>query len=303
MKALVTGACGFVGRHLVKVLAENNVDVVALDRNADESLPARMVQCELDNINRLPRLVQDRDIDCCIHLAWEGATGNLRGDTDIQLKNVKRTMDLCSVLPEMGINRFIGIGTLAEKDVNHYIPTDGATPNKVSCYGVAKLTAHYLSKVVCTQNGIDHIWCQLSNIYGVGDSSNNFVNFASKLMLTGGRLSFTAGEQMYDFVYITDIANAIYLAAKSAKKNTSYYVGSGHQQKLKYFIAQIRDAIDPSLQLHLGEVPFNGVALPDEEFECTKLFEDTGYRAKVSFEAGILKTVAWLKTMQEGNHG
>ena len=306
MKIIVTGANGFVGSHLLKTLSDNGEHVIAVVRNEHERIEnikdipgVNIIYCELDDIENLSALIGNEDIDCCIHLAWEGANGSARANTDIQLNNVKRTLRLCKTLSEIGVRRFVGIGTLAEKDVNNYIPTDGATPNPVSCYGTAKLATQYMSKAVCTELKIEHIWCQLSNLYGVGDGTNNFINFASKLMLTGGRPAFTPGEQMYDFVYITDIANGIYRAAKYGKNNTAYYIGSGHQQKLKEYIFKIRDTIDPSIELYLGEIPFNGVCLADEEFDSSKLINDTGYQAEVLFEEGIQKTITWLKTQME----
>ncbi len=306
MKFLVTGANGFVGCHLLQTLSNNGEEIIAVVRNEQEDIEriksssdVKIVFCELDDIFNLPALINDKDIDCCIHLAWEGANGPSRANTDIQLKNTRRTLELCRTLSHMHVKRFVGIGTLAEKDINNYIPTDGATPNPVSCYGIAKLATHYMSKTVCTELEIEHIWCQLSNLYGVGDSTNNFINFASKLMLTGGRPAFTLGEQMYDFVYITDIANGIYRAAKYGKKNTAYYIGSGHPQKLKEYIYRIRDTINPEIELYLGEVPFNGVCLADKEFDSSKLINDTGYHAEVLFDEGIRDTINWLKTQME----
>lgn len=303
MKIMVTGASGFVGKHLIDILLNNNVDIIAVDmRIADELKNCEhinAIECNLDEVEKLVDLVPDRDIDCCIHLAWQGANGTARGDYDIQLSNISRTLKLCNVLSEMSIKRFVGIGTLAEKDTLNYIPTDGATPNQVSCYGVAKMTAQFMSKIACTQLKIEHVWCQLSNLYGIGDKTGNFINFATKVMLTGQRPAFTAGEQMYDFVYITDIARAIFFAATKGNTNTCYYLGSGHQRKLKYFVHDIRDAIDPNIELFLGEIPFNGVCLPDEEFDCTKLQKDTGYAAEVPFEVGIRKTIDWLKSEME----
>ena len=293
MKILVTGAGGFVGGHLIDVLLNNNVSVVAVDMFIRAELAERenvkAIQCNLDDVDNLPEMIDDRDIDCCIHLAWQGANGPARGDYDIQLNNIRRTLKLCETLPKLNIHRFVGIGTLAEKDTSNYIPTDGATPNAVAQYGVAKMSAQFMSKIVCTQLKIEHIWCQLSNLYGVGDSTNNFIK----------RAAFTPGEQMYDFVYITDIARGIFLAAVKGKSNTAYYIGSGNQRKLKYFISDIRDAIDPTIELHLGEVPFNGVCLPDEEFDCTKLQNDTGYKAEVPFSLGIRNTIGWLRENME----
>lgn len=310
MKMIVTGANGFVGSYLLQTLSAAGNEILAIVRsnksNVEKIKKIRNVKifvCDLDCIEQLPNIISERNIDCCIHLAWEGATGIKRGDYNIQLKNIYRTLNLCRVLKKMNIKRFVGIGTLAEKDVNNYIPTDGATPNLVSCYGTAKLSAQYMSKAICSDLGIEHVWCQLSNIYGIGDETNNFINFASKLMLCGERPSFTSGEQMYDFVYVSDIAEGIYAAAKKGEKNTVYYIGSGNPQILKNFIIQIRDCINQNIHLYLGEKKFNGVCLPDREFDCSKLINDTGYLAKISFEEGIKMTIDWLKTKAEEKNG
>lgn len=307
MKVMITGANGFVGYYLLQEIEKAGDKVIAIIRNKDSNIEklkdfknVKIIYCDMNHYEDLPALVSDRDIDCCIHLAWDGATGAKRGDYNVQLNNVKSSIDLCNALSEMSIRRFIGIGSLAEKDVSYYISADGATPNLTSCYGTAKITADYMTKAICSNNGIEHIWCQLSNIYGVGDKTNNFVKFACETMLQGKRAAFTEGNQIYDFIYISDVAKAIYLVAKNGKKNTTYFIGSGKARKLKEYIKLMRDIIDKKIELYLGEIPFNGVSLPEDVFDCEKIKNDTGFEATVSFEEGIRKTISWLK---ENNNG
>lgn len=305
-KVLVTGANGFIGTALLKEMSKHGVEIIAVVKDENENIDGikhltgvKIVYCELDEINKLCELIPDRDIETCIHLAWAGSTGDARADYDLQLDNVKYALDTINVIARMGIKRFVGAGTLAEKDVLNYHPTDGATPNAVSIYGIAKISMHFMTKAECTKLGIEHIWCYLSNTYGVGNRTGNFINFASKLMLTGQRAAFTAGEQMYDFVYVTDTVRAIYAAADKGNKNTAYYLGSTKQRKLKEYIKIIRDTIDPSIELYLGEIPFNGIALEAEAFSTDKLVSDTGYRPEISFEEGIKLTIEWLKAEME----
>lgn len=305
---MVTGANGFVGSALLNEMVKDGIEIIAVIRNEEENIAGikdlpgvSIVYCELSDIAKLPEIVLDRDIDACIHLAWAGSFGDARADYELQLNNVKHSLDLVNALARMNIKRFVGAGTLAEKDVLNYAPADGSTPNAVSIYGMAKITTHFMTKAECSKLGIEHIWCYLSNTYGVGNTTGNFINFASKLMLTGGRAAFTKGEQTYDFVYITDTARAIYDAAAKGRKNTAYYLGSTKQRKLKEYIGIIRDTIDPSIELHLGEIPFNGTPLPPEEFDCSKLVEDTGYEPSIPFEAGIKMTVEWLKSSMGRN--
>lgn len=306
--AIVTGANGFIGSALLRELTDHGVHVIAVVRNERSDIASirdfpgvEIVCCEMDDLlEQLPaKITQHADV--FYHLAWAGSTGPARGDYDLQLKNAHWTLDAVNVAHKLGCKRFLGAGTLAELDVNAYSPRNGSTPNAISCYGAAKIAAHYMSKAECSRLGMEHLWAYLSNTYGVGNYTSNFINFASKVMITGQEPNFTAGEQPYDFVYVTDIAQGLYCIGNRGRAYHSYYIGSTKPTKLKEFIFALRDEIDPSIRLNLGAIPFNGVAQPASVFDCTALVEDTGYTPRISFEEGITKTVEWLRVqIKEG---
>ena len=297
-KALVTGANGFLGSLLVKKLLEKEVEVIAADIrgcNNNVSDEARFVEFDMRDFSSLKDVIPDTDIDVIYHMAWAGSSGYARADYALQLENVKYTCDAVKTVSEMGIRRFVGAGTLAQMDCMAYIGENGSEPNDVSCYGTAKIAAQYMSKALANASKIEHVWCFISNTYGIGNTTMNFVNFASKKLLNGERASFTAADQNYDFVYITDTINGLFLCGENGKPNCSYYIGSGKARPLKEYIKIIRDTIDPKIPLYLGEVPFNGKSLPIESYSCAIVTEDTGYRPEVTFEEGIVKTIAWLR--------
>lgn len=301
-KALVTGANGFIGSLLVEELLKNSVEVIAADLHGhNDRIPswARFVDFDMHNCKALAEKIHDRDIDAIFHMAWAGSSGPMRGDYALQLDNVKCTCDVVKVAAEVGIKRFVGAGTLAQLDGLNYIPENSSTPNLVSCYGSAKTAAQFMSKAAANSVGIEHIWCYISNIYGVGDTTNNFINFACRKMMNGERASFTAGEHNYDFVYITDTIKGLYLCGENGKPNYSYYIGSGKARKLKAFIEIMRNNIDRDIPLFLGDIPFNGVSLPLEEFSCENIKKDTSYSAEVDFEDGIKRTIEWLREIEK----
>jgi len=307
MTAIVTGANGFVGTALLQELSERGFHVFAIVKDQKENIEkiqtlpgVEIVYCEMDALSTLTDKIFEEP-ELFYHLAWAGSTGPARGDYKLQLTNVRWTLDAVNAAAAIGCKRFIGAGTLAEFDAALYVPMDGSTPNRVSCYAAAKIAAHYMSKAECAHMGISHLWAYLSNTYGVGNYTSNFVNFASKTMLTGKSADFTTGEQPYDFVYISDIAQGLGNIGISGKEGHSYYIGSTKPRKLKEFIKEIRDEIDPGIQLNLGAVPFNGVVQPESTFDCSKLVQDTGYCPKISFQEGIQKTIPWIrKQLEEG---
>lgn len=284
MIAIVTGANGFIGKALCNELAQNGHEVIAVTREI----------CPMEEIHKLPDII-NKKADVFFHLAWAGSTGADRADYEKQLLNVKWTLDAVEVAKAMGCQRFVGAGTLAELDVNAYQPVDGSTPNAVSNYGVAKISAHYMSKAQCNKLGIEHTWAYLSNTFGPGNFTGNFINFAAKTMITGAPCDFTPGEQPYDFVFVSDTAKGLRCIGESGKANYAYYIGSGASTKLKEFVIKLRDAVDPDIKLNLGAIPFNGTFQPAEVYDCTKLMEHTGYKPSTTFEEGLEITVPWIR--------
>ena len=304
---VVTGANGFVGSHLIKELSKHDIAIIAVIKDHEENIEnikdtpnLSIVYCEMDDIKTLPEKIEG-EFDTFYHLAWAGSTGNARADYGLQLTNVRWACDAVNAAAGLKCKKFIGVGTLAEFDVNAYAPLPGSTPNAVSCYGTAKIAMHYMTKAECSRLGVQHLWAYLSNNFGEGNYTGNFINFASKLMLTGQPANFTSGEQPYDFVYIDDTARGLYFIGENGKANTPYYIGSNHSRQLKDFIRILRDTIDPSIELHLGAVPFNGVMQPESVFDCSRLVEDTGYEPSYTFEDAITKTVHWIdEQIKEG---
>ena len=296
-RAIVTGANGFIGSALVNELLANGVFVYALVHKSADNLP------EHGNIKIIPFELNEagsfkynfENIDVFYHLAWQGSSGDDRSDPILQYHNVKWAMDCLYFAQKIGAKRFVGAGSLMEKEVLYDVPEMGNKPSAVSVYGTAKLTSHYMTKTIAAGIGIEHLWCYLT-AYGVGDSPHRFVNATIKKMLDGEKtLKFTKADQYYDFVYITDTAKALYLTGLKGIPFCAYYIGSGNPNQLNYYIKEVKNILNAECELDFGAYNYKGIYLPIEEFNCEVLQNDTGFKCDVSFSDGILKTAEWLK--------
>jgi UDP-glucose 4-epimerase len=305
-KAIVTGANGFVGSHLVKELIDNNVEVVSIVRNKDSNLELlpksdnnRIIYCDLSEIENLSNLISDRDIDVFYHFAWQGSAGQDRADERLQTKNAIWTVDSVRVAKELGCKKFVGAGSIMEKETIAAVYTDDNEPGLGYIYGTGKLTAHCISKSVAANIGIDHIWTMITNAYGPGELSPRFINTTLRKIINNEPLQFTAATQNYDFIYITDVAKAFYYIGLQGKPFNSYTIGSAKAKPLKEFIIKLQEELAPEISLNFGDVPFTGINMPLENFSTENLERDTDFKPIVSFKDGVRYTMNWLKEMEE----
>lgn len=300
-KAIVTGANGFVGTAVCKELWERGVEVIAVVRHPDEDINSiavnsgiRIVYSDLSSFGKLADLIPDRDIDVLYHFAWVGSAGKLRGDIDVQMKNVQYTCDTVNACAAMGCKRFVFASSIMEYEIEATMATD-VTPGINTLYCSAKVAADYMARTIAGVLNVDYIRAVISNIYGPGELSPRLVNTSLRKMLNGEHCAFSTGDQMYDFIYITDAAKTFVAIGEKGKNNRTYYIGSQEPKPLKEFLLTMRNCVDPEIQIGLGEIPFKGVSLTYKEFDINAVKNDTGFVPEVTFKDGINNTIAWLR--------
>lgn len=299
MKAIVTGANGFVGSALVKRLIKAGYDVLAIDLSFEKprfevNKQVELLELSIEHINKLPELI-DAKYDIFFHFAWIGSAGPLRTDEKIQTQNALWTVDCLKIASQIGCKKFVCAGTIMEFEVHDVMYSQGTKPALPYIYGVGKVLAHELCKPIANQLGIELVWSYITNAYGVGENSPRFINTTLRKIIAHEPLEFTSGVQNYDFVYIDDVAEAFYLLGEKGKANKGYLIGSGDAKPLKEFIKEMCEENSKDNPPLFGNVPYTGVNTPIETFSIKDLQEDCGYSAKVSFKEGTKRTLEWLK--------
>lgn len=300
-KAIVTGANGFIGTALCKELSKQGVSVIAIVRNEEENISnierlngIRIVYSDLSEFKNLNEKISDRDIDVLYHLAWVGSAGPLRGNADIQFNNIKYTCDTVEACSKMNCKRFVFASSIMEYEIEAVMATD-ATPGINTLYSSAKVSADYMARTIAGSLGVDYIRAVISNIYGPGELSPRLVNTSIRKLLKGEHCAFSAGEQTYDFIYIDDAAKTFVAIGEKGVENRTYYIGSQNPRPLKEFLCELRDQVDPNIEIGLGEIPFNGISLTYTEFDIHAVKNDTGFVPSVTFTEGIKNTIEWIK--------
>ncbi len=300
--AVVTGATGMIGSALTKLMIKKGIKVVALVQPGSkklDNLPKSDCLTVIESgMTDWKNLNPVQGADAFFHLAWMGTYGSARNDYDLQLENIRCTLDAVYLAERMGCQMFVGAGSQAE----YKKPKDKLTPNSPTLpetgYGSAKLAAGLMSRGLCKQMGLCHVWTRFFSVYGPGDNAYTMVMDGIYQMMDGKRPKYTAGDQIWDYVYCEDAARAMLLAAEYGTDQDVYCIGSGEGRPLAEYIEMIRAAVSPAAEVGLGERPYFPGQVMHLEADIRTLTRDTGFVPEVPFEEGIRRTVEWAKTQR-----
>lgn len=300
-RVIISGADGFVGSSVTKCFMEHGVSVTALDMadvpqrlREDEKLT--YIQCNVADSEGMIRLLQGEDYDTFLHFAWAGSAGSQRTDYHLQMENALCAVETLKAAKRLGCKRFLCAGSIMEYEAESAVHAQGSRPGMGYIYGIGKHTAHCMCKSAAAQLGIDLIWPMITNAYGAGELSPRMLNTTIRKIINNEPLQFTAATQNYDFVYVTDAAEAVYLTAENGKPFCEYIIGSGKARPLREFLTELRDELAPGRELIFGEIPFTGADMPLETFDISDTRNDCGFEPGISFAEGVRMTMEWMKS-------
>ncbi len=301
MRCLVTGASGFLGSHLVRSLLEHKHEVTVLIRplGAPERLrgcldSVRVLYGSLEDLTGLDEGLRREPVDAAFHLAWSGVAGQFRNSTEVVRANVAGSLDVWEVLRKHGCTTVIGVGSQAEYGPKSTVLTEEMTTDPETVYGAAKLALCILLRQLCRTADMRFAWLRLFSAYGPDDDENHMVPTLIRTLLRGEKPALTAGEQIWDYLYVSDAAEALCAILESDAEGI-FNLGSGNPCVLHEFIRQLRDRIDPELPLGFGALPYRHDQVMRLQADISRLSSVTGWRPKVESEEGIRLTVDWYR--------
>ena len=300
-RAIVTGATGFIGYKLVKKLLSHGycITLVARDRRKIENHIYRqenifVIEKSIENL-----VPSDFDIwgyDVFFNLAWEGVSTESKNKANIQLANIGMCIHAAEVANAVKCEKFISAGTVAEYALCDNVMDFESRQAPNDMYGAAKVSAHYFLDVKNRQLDQDFIWVVLPSTYGEGRTDHNIINYTICSLLKGEVPKYGELTQLWDFLYVDDVVDALILIGEKGRKENVYGIGSGQYRPLKEYIMMIRDMINPKLEIGIG---YNRNMAGKAFSSCVDIYNlvrDTGFQPNISFEEGIKRTIEWYRT-------
>jgi len=220
MKALVTGAAGFIGSHVAEWLLRDGIDAVALDDlsgGVRDNVPpgAKWVQGSVTNYELLTRLFEAEQFDYVYHLAAYAAEGLSHFIRRYNYEtNLIGSVNLINLSVNYNIRCFVFTSSIAVYGANQLPMTEDMIPRPEDPYGISKYAVELDLEAANRQFGLDYIIFRPHNVYGehqnIGDKYRNVIGIFMNRVLNGQPLTvFGDGNQTRAFSYIDDVAPVI----------------------------------------------------------------------------------------------
>lgn len=304
-RVILTGGTGFIGSWLAEELISHGVEVIVLVRSLERAKEKQLFEngrvrlIEYYSQQYQDMISQKEKVDAFYHLAWEGVSTEMKNESELQLENIRFSMEMLELANTIKAGRFIATGTVAEYAFSENIMDINGRQTPNDMYGAAKTAVHYMLETQARLLKIPFNWAVVPSTFGEGRRDNNIITYTITSLLRREKPSFGYLLQMWDFLHVKEVVRALWLIGEKGVPDKTYGIGSGVFKPLKDYIIQIRDIIDPSLPLGIGDIP----SLSDKAFSsCVSIYDitkDTGFVPEITFEEGIRRTIPYYRAMIE----
>ena len=298
MTTLVTGGLGYLGRYLVRTLADRGDPVICYNRDFVEAVEPNVtyVQGELYDLPRLVETLKRHDVKRIIHTA---AMSHPELSIDLPITtftaNVDGTLHVLEAARMTEVRRFINFSSECAYGNNEGLVREDSMLQPTTPYGVTKVTTEHMGRIYTDLYGLDVLSLRPTELYGPGNRMPQYMREMIRAGLDGRPYRMDQGaDHLFHFVHVTDVARATILAADcESPAQRIYNVTGGPQTSLGRAAELVRAAI-PGAEISIGPGFIDGLDR-NGLFDISAAERDLGYRPSWTLEDGIKSYVDWLR--------
>ena len=297
----VTGGAGFLGTHLIANLRS---------KGANDIFIPTIEKYNLVDRDAIAQLLEDSNPDVIIHLAAHvgGIGANREHPAEFFYDNLMMGVQLLHQAYERGVEKFVAIGTVCaypkftpvpfkEDDLWLGYPEETNAP-----YGLAKKMLLVQSQAYRAQYGYNSVFLLPVNLYGPGDNFNPRSSHVIPALIRkcveakdngdDHIVVWGDGSPTREFIYVTDAAEGIALAAERYNESEPVNIGSGFEISIKDLAEKIARMTGFEGELVWDTSKPNGQ--PRRALDTSRATEKFGFTAKTDFEEGLQETINWF---------
>ncbi len=304
-RILITGGAGFLGTFVAKEFRARGCKKLFIPRSREYNLV---------EIKAAERLMRDAEPDIVIHLAARvgGIGANREHPGDFFYDNLMMGVQLMECARLSGVQKFVAAGTICCYPKHTPVPFreenlwNGYPEPTTAPYGLAKKMLLVQSQAYRQQYGFNSIFILPVNLYGPGDNfdpkSSHVIPALIKKCVDAVRankkelVAWGSGRPTREFLYVEDASRGIFLATKLYDKPEPVNLGAGFEISIKDLVKMIARLSGFKGRIVWDKAKPDGQ--PRRRLDVSRARREFGFKAKVRFEDGLRKTIAWYRNQK-----
>lgn len=300
-RILVTGATGFIGRHVLPYLVDRGYDIHVAGRRSPHGPVSGVTHhpCDLLAEGESRLAVEAVAPSHLLHLAWNAQPGRFWTALD-NLDWVAASLRFYRAFAEAGGVRAVFAGTCAEYDWASDLMCEANTPVAPhTLYGKAKNALRQLVEETAHQTGVRVAWGRIFSLYGPYEPPKRLVPDVITALLEGKPVLCSHGNQQRDYMHVDDVARA-FVEVMESDYTGPVNIATGETVPLRRIIYTIAGIIGRPDLVRLGARPAPP-GDPDRLAASVDLLRNqVRFTPRHDLDAGLAETVAWWRQRCQG---
>ncbi len=304
MKALVTGATGFVGSNLARRLLRDGHEVHLFVRaqtnqwRLDEIRhDLRIHTVSLDDVDIVEAAVASIKPDWIFHLAAHGAYSTQTELHRMMQVNIQGTVNLVEACLKTGFDTFVNTGSSSEYGWKDHAPPESEYLEPNSYYSFTKASATLFCQYAAKVHKVRIPTLRLYSVFGPYEEPSRLMPTLITHAMQGKLPPLVDPDIARDYIFTEDVNDAYMAAVNKHTKDLGaiYNVGSGTQTSLREVVEVVRRVFNLSMEPQWGSMPNRAWDTSVWVSDNAKIRSVLGWQPEHSFEDGFTKMVQWLK--------
>jgi nucleoside-diphosphate-sugar epimerase len=295
LRVAVTGAGGFVGRHVVEALIRqgHHVEAAVGKRPAPAIAAVNQTRVDLLNPTAAARWVHAARPDRLLHAAWYAVPGQYWTSLENE-RWLEASRTLFESAAEAGCRRIVGVGSCAEYLWDGTPSSEAHTPIRpATLYGRAKNQTRLALEQTARSRGMSWSWARLFFLFGPYEPPSRLVPSVIRSLLQGETAACSEGSQERDFLYVRDAAAAL-VALLERDVTGPVNVASGTPIAVRTLVERL------VARAGGGRVEFGALPTRSEEparivADVTRLRAEVGWTHETELDAALDASIAFEK--------
>lgn len=302
-RIVMTGATGFIGRHLARVFLAHGYFVYALVRPGSKNLAALpvheqlvAVETGLDRVGEcIPFIGQ---ADAFLHLAWAGVNREEIDSPEVQDRNVACSLECVRTAGALGCSVFMDAGSRVEYGAVDGVMQEDAPCHPINQYGKAKLEFYRKAAPLCESLAMKYYHLRFFSVYGCGDHPWSVISTLVRDLRQDKKVSLSHCRHEWNFMYIEDGVQAVYELYRHSRvlepgESRIVNIASSDTRPLRSFVEEIHNIAGGR-----GELEYGAFALAKEgalsirpDVTRLSLLTEGEWKERCSFGQGIAEMI------------